>query len=142
MIRKANAIAMAVLLAALCSRSGLGQGVPATILDISIENGVDYRNDVTDYLKLATDPNITTATIGRNFATFITLADIVSVNGKPAKGSLARRGTLVFLNTNPQPGQAIADTVRAFLQDDAWEDRKSTRLNSSHIQKSRMPSSA
>ena len=26
--------------------------------------------------------------------------------------------------------------------DEAWRDRKSTRLNSSHIQKSRMPSSA
>ena len=26
--------------------------------------------------------------------------------------------------------------------DSSWEDRKSTRLNSSHIQKSRMPSSA
>ena len=26
--------------------------------------------------------------------------------------------------------------------EDPWQDRKSTRLNSSHIQKSRMPSSA
>ena len=30
----------------------------------------------------------------------------------------------------------------AYVNEEALEDRKSTRLNSSHIQKSRMPSSA
>ena len=41
----------------------------------------------------------------------------------------------------PFPPGGIADlTARQFVP--AMEDRKSTRLNSSHIQKSRMPSSA
>ena len=37
---------------------------------------------------------------------------------------------------------AIAQDVAAPATPDATVDRKSTRLNSSHIQKSRMPSSA
>ena len=36
-------------------------------------------------------------------------------------------------------GETLADRLLIY---DALEDRKSTRLNSSHIQKSRMPSSA
>ena len=41
-------------------------------------------------------------------------------------------------------GMEFAHSVRVDSQDNIWtvEDRKSTRLNSSHIQKSRMPSSA
>ena len=42
--------------------------------------------------------------------------------------------------------EAAIDTLQAFLEQgreyDLLTDRKSTRLNSSHIQKSRMPSSA
>lgn len=117
----AKLMALAVLLAGVCCDSAVAQVAPVTILDISIENGVDYRTDVTDYSRLATDPNITTAIIARNFSTFISLADIVAVNGKPAKGTLVRRGTVVNVNPNPTPGQALADTQRAFLQDDAWE---------------------
>ena len=122
MFPRARTIAMAILLAALFSRPGLGQGSPVTILDISFENSVDYRNDVTDYSRLATDLNITTASPVRNFATFITVADIVAVNGQPVKGTFAQRGTATNLNPNPQAGQAIADTARAnSFQDGAWE---------------------
>ena len=41
-----------------------------------------------------------------------------------------------------QPRAATEAAAAAAAQDAAVEDRKSTRLNSSHIQKSRMPSSA
>ena len=37
---------------------------------------------------------------------------------------------------------ARKDWERQNAEDDAWIDRKSTRLNSSHYQQSRMPSSA
>ena len=46
-------------------------------------------------------------------------------------------GAAIFLRTHPAlTGPAFAPYFRALI------DRKSTRLNSSHIQKSRMPSSA
>ena len=38
--------------------------------------------------------------------------------------------------------KVIFDSVRESIDDRVDKDRKSTRLNSSHIQKSRMPSSA
>ena len=45
----------------------------------------------------------------------------------------------------PKPGQTSQETLRAYMEQvyrPLRKDRKSTRLNSSHIQKSRMPSSA
>ena len=42
--------------------------------------------------------------------------------------------------SDPRLIQQLRDLVRRY--DWPWRDRKSTRLNSSHIQKSRMPSSA
>ena len=44
--------------------------------------------------------------------------------------------------TTPAPVPAAAPLAVHIEQEPAAEDRKSTRLNSSHIQKSRMPSSA
>ena len=41
-----------------------------------------------------------------------------------------------------QEGGPIEAVFRSFETNALWVDRKSTRLNSSHIQKSRMPSSA
>ena len=45
--------------------------------------------------------------------------------------------TVAFAGASAAPTRGIAQTSAQNLQ-----DRKSTRLNSSHIQKSRMPSSA
>ena len=60
------------------------------------------------------------------FTTFLTMAYIVLVN--PA-----------ILG---QAGLPVASVAAATCFAAAFADRKSTRLNSSHIQKSRMPSSA
>ena len=48
---------------------------------------------------------------------------------------------LAYLEDEPS-GQAVADLIAGAHEDRIPIDRKSTRLNSSHIQKSRMPSSA
>ena len=64
-------------------------------------------------------------------------------------GKLAPENTLAAFRLGAQYGfrmfecdvKLSADGV-PFLMHDATLDRKSTRLNSSHIQKSRMPSSA
>ena len=53
--------------------------------------------------------------------------------------SSAETGTMEYAIRNPLVFiTGVADTDNDWL----WRDRKSTRLNSSHIQKSRMPSSA
>ncbi len=81
-----------------------------------------YFNDVTEYSRLATDPNRTTVAVqARNFAQSIGIADIVSVNGKPAKGVFTERRTLLNHATNPTPGQAIADAPRNNLHERWFE---------------------
>jgi len=112
MIRKTQMLAMTFLLVGLYCRPGLGQVAPPTILTIDVENFVNYRGDVSDVTKLATDPNITTPAIPRNFYEAQLIGDIVAVNGQPAKGTNMTNVRGFDLSTNPNPGQAISDTVR------------------------------
>ena len=114
MIRKVETLAMAVLLMAASCTQGRGQVTPATILEIDVENYVTYFEDTSDLSKFATDPNRTTAVVPRNFNFGVQLADIVAVNGQPAKGTLTRNTRSLSLTTAPNLGQAIADTVPAF----------------------------
>jgi uncharacterized protein (TIGR03437 family) len=102
-----------VMVAACCAlaASGFAQALPPVILEIDLENYVDYCSDVADYSKLATDPSATTS-MTRTFGTGVIVADIVAVNGKPAKGTYVLTGQGLFLRTAPTPGQMIADTVR------------------------------
>jgi hypothetical protein len=85
-------------------------------LDIEWENYVAYLDDLADPSKLASSPTIVNASF-RNFRTSILIGDIVSVNGRPAKGTFVIRGQLVQLSLNPMPGQAIGDIGRPFLGD-------------------------
>jgi hypothetical protein len=94
---------------------------PATILEILVQNAVTYLDDVSDPSKLASSPGIAPPIVSRSFMPFIYIGDIVSVNGKPAKGSAVGRGTNIALTTSPNPGQAIADVIRGGTQDNRWE---------------------
>ena len=85
---------------------------PAVILDMRIENRVVYTTDTADVSKLATNPNSTTPVARGSFSTFVSIADIVSINGRPVKGTWTIRGTQLTMNPNPKPGEAIADTTR------------------------------
>src|SRR5207244_2218466 len=112
MIRKLQTHALAVLWMAVYCTLARGQGTPATILEIDVENFVQYVEDTTDLSKFATDPNVTTAIPPKNFNFFLQIGDIVAVNGQPAKGTLTRNTRSLSLTTAPNLGQAIADTVR------------------------------
>ena len=116
MAGKAKVIAMAVLLMAAYCTLGQGQVAPATILEIDLENVVTYFNDVSDVSKLTTDPNITTTLGGITFKEFLTMGDIVAVNGRPAKGIDVADARDAVLRIDPHPGgHAIADTERASI---------------------------
>ena len=60
---------------------------------------------------------------------------VADVNFKPAREMFAE-DVIAF------GSKVEMMTSQAQLEAEQWRDRKSTRLNSSHIQKSRMPSSA
>ena len=74
-----------------------------------------YVGDASEVLKFATDPGVTTVSaIGpRNLrTTLVSFADIVAVNGKPAKGTVIINARAINLSATPTLGQAIADTAR------------------------------
>lgn len=112
MIRKLRTFALTALSVVAYCQLAFGQAAQSTVLEIELENYVVYYNDVTDMSKMASDPSRTTITPPRNFANAVGIADIVSVNGKPAKGVMTERRTQLNHAINPNPGQAIADTVR------------------------------
>ncbi len=85
-------------------------------LDVEWENSVIYFGDVTDVAKFATSPRMIGASI-RNFLPAIGIEDIVSVNGKPAKGTVVRNARLALMAPSPPPGQAIANIGREAIVD-------------------------
>ena len=104
-------ISLLIVVAASC---GLvqGQNNPTTLLQIDFENNVQYNQDVSDVSKLATIPGVTTVAAAKNFMSNVVIADIVAVNGQPAKGVFFRERRTISLNPSPAPGQAIADVAR------------------------------
>ena len=106
-------ISLTIVLAACCGLT-LGQENPSALLQIEFENNVQYNQDVSDVSKLATDPGVTTAAGAKNFMSNVVIADIVAVNGQPAKGVFVRERRMISLNPSAGPGQAIADVTRTF----------------------------
>jgi hypothetical protein len=109
MNRKMYLFALAVLMLAVCCRPGWGQ-VPPAILEIEVENWVHYNEDSSDFSKFATDPNVTRPTPPKNFGLRLGIADIVAVNGQPAKGTMTLNIRNIPQRTASNPGAAIADT--------------------------------
>src|SRR5580692_7624044 len=92
-----------------------------TVIQIDIENYAYYYADNPDYSKLAGSQQAVAPVSTKTFSSFIGLADIVQVNGKPARGTWSIRATTINYTPTPQPGQAIADTTRNFFTDWVWE---------------------
>ena len=97
------------LCAAAFSQLGLAQVAPTTILQIDVENQVEYDLDVSDLAQWATNPNVVRNQPPRNFDFAVGAADIVAVNGQPAKGTVAFRAWAMLLSTAPSDGGMIAD---------------------------------
>jgi len=119
---------------AVCSEAGTTGVAPPTLLDIDVENIVSYSSDVFDVSKFATDSHLTTAAPPRNFGFVMAVGDIVSVNGKPARGSLIARQQAIILNPSPSPGQGIADVVRTAVTEFLFDIQQAdgTRVGSIH----------
>jgi hypothetical protein len=98
-----------------------GTQAPPAILEIDVENAVRYLEDSSDLSKFAIDPNMTTAVPPKNFFFRMNIGDIVAVNGQPAKGTMTRNNRTIDASPVPNPGQAIADTVRNSVIADTFE---------------------
>jgi uncharacterized protein (TIGR03437 family) len=107
-----SAFATICLAAAGMITASFAQTPPVAVLQVDVENFRHYQYDVSDYTKFASDPSKTNAVNAKNFPERISFADIVSVNGKPAKGTQVLRVTGVGLTPAAGPGQALADIIR------------------------------
>ena len=107
---------IAVAICAIAAGQVWGQAPQYAILDIEWANSVAYFDDVTDASRLVTSPGPAPTTL-RNFMQLLVIADIVSVNGKPARGSLIFATRLIQVVPNPSPGQAIGDLGRFSMGD-------------------------
>jgi hypothetical protein len=122
-----RAISVPLLFATVYCISAYGQA-PAATLYIELQNVVEYQVDTSDLSKYGTDPNVTQGKIAKGLGVgcagvpIVGYADIVSVNGQPARGSYAIRGTSVCLSTTPLPGlQTISDSTWNSKRDETFE---------------------
>jgi uncharacterized protein (TIGR03437 family) len=111
---------MAIMAVGMCVQAS-AQASPVTVLEISVENFVQYVSDVSDLAKLATDPNFTTTAGAKTFGTALILGDITGVNGKPAKGTFVINQRTLNLRDAFTPGTAFADVVRGSISNYALE---------------------
>ena len=113
-------ITIVLCIAVSCGVS-LAQGLPATILEVDLENRVQYADDISDVSRLGTDPNVTTVIPTRNFRKSAGVGDIVAVNGQPAKGTFIMNVRQLNLRPEPNPGEAIADITRTAILEFRFE---------------------
>ena len=86
--------------------------LPPVLVEIEVENVVIYFDDENDKTKWATDPNMVNARPIRNFHRTQGVGDIVSVNGKPARGNFYIAANYLITGTNSVPGNNIGDALR------------------------------
>jgi hypothetical protein len=107
-----KAFCVAILLMAL---DGLAQSPVGSLLVVETANHRGYVHDVPDTSLYATKPGPVDPVIAKNFDQNVFIGDIVSVNGKLAKGTVIEVLNTILLRPNPAPGQAIADINRGGL---------------------------
>jgi hypothetical protein len=120
MIRTSSAI----WFLAACGGLAYGQPLSQTTLKIDLQNAVEYQSDIGDPSQFATKGNLAASTPPRNFYVVTLIADIVAVNGQPAKGTYVGRSRVVILSptpTGPPNAEAIADVTRTALREHAFE---------------------
>jgi len=95
-----------------------------SILEIKIENQVDYMDDAGDPAVFATDDGAPGQAAIRNFAVVTLIGDITSVNGHPAKGTYVSRVRALRASPHPvpvPPGGAKADIARVSMREHFFE---------------------
>ena len=120
-------VGIAILIAAGYLNPARGQST-ASILYVELQNVVEYQVDTSDLSKYGTNPGVTQGKIAKGMGVgcagvpIIGYADIVSINGQPARGTYTARGVSSCTSPTPVPGvEAIADTTWPSLRDEAYE---------------------
>jgi hypothetical protein len=125
MIRRANVVITVIPLAVTACHLAAAQQPPTVTLTVDLGDTIEYQEDIYDPVKFARSPNVTPS-LGfgagiANFGVATLLGDIVAVNGQPARGLYAGRSRVINANSNPRPGQAIADVTRVAVREHIFE---------------------
>jgi uncharacterized protein (TIGR03437 family) len=91
-----------------------------SVLTIETDNVVTYVGDVTDPAQLALLTGPTTPGATRAFTESITVGDVVSINGRPAKGLWQTRSFSMGYSPTAGPGFAIADSAEGGPGECKW----------------------
>ena len=91
-----------------------------SVLTIETDNVVTYVGDVTDPAQLALLAGPTTPGATRAFTESITVGDVVSINGQPAKGLWQTRSLAMGYSPTAGPGFAIADSAEGAPGECKW----------------------
>ena len=91
-----------------------------SVLTIQTENVVTYVGDITDPSKLALLGGPVSPSATRAFAESITVGDVVSINGRPAKGLWQSRSLSMGYSPTAGPGSAIADSAEGAPGECKW----------------------
>jgi hypothetical protein len=78
------------------------------ILFVDVDNVVIYQLDNPDVTKFGTNPNVVPNVANRDFVPVVWIADIIGVNGKPAKGTWTAKGNAAAVSKAPIAGTATA----------------------------------
>lgn len=110
-----KAVLVAFISLTACCQKALTQPLPISMLQIEVQDVVRYNGDLSELTKFASNPAATAPNLPRNFYEVIHIGDIVAVNGSPAKGTYIANLWNTNTMLNPNPGEAIADTSVAGL---------------------------
>jgi hypothetical protein len=116
-----NPIGSSLVLLALAA--GICRGAdPPVSLQIDTEKWVLYTNDSADYPKLASVAAITSTLLPlKTFSTWVSMADVTAINGRPMRGLQVARGTSLWTALRPPIGQSVADVSRFAMLDVVFE---------------------
>ena len=125
MICRANIVTIVILVAVAACQLALAQQPATATLTVDLTNQVEYQGDIYDPAKFARNASITPS-LGNgtgilNFGAATILADIVAVNGQPAKGLYAAIDRWIATYPAPVSGQAIADVRRGRIREFTFE---------------------
>jgi hypothetical protein len=91
MIRNAGVLTISVVMIAMKCSLALAQSPVPSILEVDIENVVEYQNDISDPSKFGINPNVTPSSGIMEFGPATVIGDIVAVNGHPPKDTFVGR---------------------------------------------------
>jgi uncharacterized protein (TIGR03437 family) len=91
-----------------------------SVLTIETDNTVTYVGDIADPTKLALSTTPVSPGTTRAFTESITIGDVVSINGRPAKGLWQTRGFAMGYSPTASAGSAIADSAEGGPGECKW----------------------